>query len=217
MLSRNNSVPQFCVNNTKTTCIQSNMIQYIYWWVNTRDYRTMAATIPKPIHVMDTKSYIISQTTELWLQWNSSSLNSQNITWLHMITQYHSIMMIMQKNICSNINIWCIHEHQQIIVSKGIKEVYKETTQLYITWKYHTDQNTDITYWQNMSEFVGSSLYSDMHQLQNIPVTLHSRLLEESVLFTKHMVNSNDEIQLHHIQICCFTICISTRNIKLMF
>ena len=41
-------------------------------------------TIPKPIHVIDTKSYIKS----LWLQWNSSSLNSQYITWLHRITQY---------------------------------------------------------------------------------------------------------------------------------
>ena len=68
-----------------------------------------------------------------------------------------------------------------------------------------------------MLEFVGSSLHSDIHQLHNFPVRLHPRLLEQSVVLTKHMVNSNDEIHLHHIQISCFTIYISTWNIKLMF
>ena len=218
MLSRNNSVLQLWVNNKKTTCIQSNMIQYIYWCVSTRDYRTMAAINDPQANTCHGYKELHNITDHRTMIAVKVQLTKKPTHYLaahcYIIPQHYNDNA---KIICRNRNIWCIHEHQQIIVSKGIKEVYKETTQLYITWQNHTDQNTDTTYWQMMLEFVGSSLCSDIHQLHDFPVTLYSRLLKASVLFTKHMVNSNDEIQLRHIQICCFTICISTWNIKLMF
>ena len=128
MLSRNNSVLQLWVNNKKTTCIQSNMIQYIYWCVSTRDYRTMAAINDPQANTCHGYKELHNITDHRTMIAVKVQLTKKPTHYLaahcYIIPQHYDDNA---KIICRNRNIWCIHEHQQIIVSKGIKEVYKET------------------------------------------------------------------------------------------